>query len=121
MQQLLSKSRIKSALSFFLTLVFILTCLVPSAYAIPILPSEASQGEVLPDISKQVQPKNVFPKPGKKRVELENRRTANSCQYLNPDGTFTLEVSPGPINFKNNQGNWEPSRQPADNLIGLRI
>jgi hypothetical protein len=41
-------------------------------------------------------------------TELPAERTATSRTLANPDGTFTLEMSDGPINFQGADGNWQP-------------
>ena len=53
-------------------------------------------------------PKNGLPKPGKERVELKQRRTPHSRKFLNPDGTFRVEITPRPIHYKDRTGNWVP-------------
>ena len=52
------------------------------------------------------QPMNVLSKPQKTKVELKKHKTAFSNTYLNPDGSFTVEVSNKPVNYKNRAGNW---------------
>lgn len=41
-------------------------------------------------------------------TELPDQRTGQSRTLANPDGTFTTEVSDGPINFLNTDGVWQP-------------
>lgn len=41
-------------------------------------------------------------------VELADQRTGQSRTLANPDGTYTTEVSDGPINFKDAVGAWQP-------------
>jgi hypothetical protein len=41
-------------------------------------------------------------------VELTDERTEQSRTLANPDGTFTTELSEGPINFKDDAGAWQP-------------
>ena len=53
-------------------------------------------------------PKNVLPKPGLQKKELKKRKTPFSNTYINPDGSFSTEVSSTPINYKNKSGNWSP-------------
>lgn len=53
-------------------------------------------------------PSDLPVKPGKTRTELPSRRSANSKQFLEPDGTFTLEVYPESIFYKNNKHEWVP-------------
>jgi len=52
-------------------------------------------------------PKNVLPKPAIERTELKTRKTSFSKTYINPDGSFTLEVSAKQLNFINRSGNLE--------------
>jgi hypothetical protein len=35
-------------------------------------------------------------------------RTATSTDYLNPDGTHTMAISSGPVNFRSSSGEWQP-------------
>ncbi|MCM3005799.1 DNRLRE domain-containing protein [Priestia koreensis] len=39
--------------------------------------------------------------------EIKSMRTENSKTYLNPDGTYTSEISQDPIHFKNENNQWE--------------
>lgn len=39
--------------------------------------------------------------------EIKSMRTENSKTYLNPDGTYTSEISQDPIYFKNENNQWE--------------
>ncbi|MEW4286212.1 DNRLRE domain-containing protein [Priestia koreensis] len=39
--------------------------------------------------------------------EIKSMRTENSKTYLNPDGTYTSEISQDPIHFKNEDNQWE--------------
>ena len=55
----------------------------------------------------RAKPQNVMPRPANERVELIKRRTTYSEEFLNPDGTFTIELSDKPIHFKNKRGNWQ--------------
>ncbi|MDD2480725.1 MAG: DNRLRE domain-containing protein, partial [Lutispora sp.] len=52
------------------------------------------------------EPMNVLPKPQNTRVELKKHKTAFSNTYLNPNGSFTIEVSNRPVNYKNRARNW---------------
>jgi len=45
-------------------------------------------------------------KPENAVCELVNKRTANSTNYLMPDGTTVTEVTLGPTHFKDQFGNW---------------
>lgn len=47
------------------------------------------------------EPMNVLPKPQNTKVELRKHKTAFSNTYLNPNGSFTVEVSNKPVNYKN--------------------
>jgi RHS repeat-associated protein len=40
--------------------------------------------------------------------ELADRRSQQSRTLANPDGTFTLEMSDGPINYQDAEGAWQP-------------
>ncbi|OGO79550.1 MAG: hypothetical protein A2Y23_09805, partial [Clostridiales bacterium GWB2_37_7] len=51
-------------------------------------------------------PENVLPKPGLQKKEIIKRKTLFSNTYLNPNGSFTAEVSSAQINYKNKSGNW---------------
>ncbi|OGO77682.1 MAG: hypothetical protein A2Y23_13955 [Clostridiales bacterium GWB2_37_7] len=51
-------------------------------------------------------PKNVLPKSGLQKKELLKRKTPFSNTFVNPNGTFSTEVSSTPINYKNKSGNW---------------
>ncbi|MCM3576466.1 DNRLRE domain-containing protein [Mesobacillus subterraneus] len=42
----------------------------------------------------------------KVREEIVSKRTANSKTYLNPDGTYTSEISQTPIHYKNSRNTW---------------
>src|SRR4051812_26244691 len=46
------------------------------------------------------------PKPG--ALELPGKRTATSNTYLNTDGSYTAEVAPQPVNFRDASGAWQP-------------
>lgn len=50
--------------------------------------------------------KNILPKPGLLKKEIVKRNTHFSKSYLNPNGSFTTEVSSAPVNYKNQSGNW---------------
>jgi RHS repeat-associated protein len=50
----------------------------------------------------------VAPTPPKTKTEIPSKRTERSRTYANPDGTYTLEASPGRINYKDASGNWQP-------------
>jgi hypothetical protein len=41
-------------------------------------------------------------------TELAERRTERTRTIANPDGTFSLEVSQGRLNYKDGFGNWRP-------------
>lgn len=41
------------------------------------------------------------------RKEVKEKRTENSKTFLNPDGTYTSEISQTPIHFKNENKQWE--------------
>ena len=43
-------------------------------------------------------------KPKPEKVELKDKRSPNSKTYLNPDGSYTTEISQAPIYYKNNKG-----------------
>ncbi|MDT7537299.1 MAG: hypothetical protein QOI82_884 [Actinomycetota bacterium] len=45
------------------------------------------------------------PTPG--ALELPGKRTATSNTYLNADGSYTTEVSPQPINYRDAAGDWQ--------------
>ncbi len=66
------------------------------------------------EVRERARPQNVMPRPANEKVELIKRRTAYSEEYLNPDGTFTVELSDKPLHFKNKRGNW----QKIDNNLG---
>ena len=55
----------------------------------------------------RARPQNVMPRPANEKVELIKRRTAYSEEYLNPDGTFTVELSDKPLHFKNKRGYYQ--------------
>ena len=42
------------------------------------------------------------------RVEDPSQRDAMSSTFANPDGTWTTEVSPVPVNYRDDQGRWQP-------------
>ncbi len=47
-------------------------------------------------------------RPPKARTELQSKRTEKSLTYANPDGSYTLVVSTGRLNFKDASGTWQP-------------
>ncbi len=57
------------------------------------------------DVKQKVQPKNLLPINVSKKTELKSRKTSFSNTFINPDGTFSLEVASKPINFRNRSGN----------------
>ena len=50
------------------------------------------------------------------RKELIEKRTYNSKTYLNSDNNYTMEISIGPIHFKNEQGEFEKINR---NIVSL--
>lgn len=56
------------------------------------------------ELQSGVETRNILPKPGQKSIELEKRRTLYSKEYINPDGTFSVEVATKPINYKDKSG-----------------
>ncbi len=48
----------------------------------------------------------VIPKPSNMPVELQTRRTAHSREFINPDGTFSMELSESPLHYKDRSGKW---------------
>jgi hypothetical protein len=45
------------------------------------------------------------PSPG--ALELPGKRTATSSTFLNPDGSYTTEVAPQPVNYRDAAGDWQ--------------
>ncbi|WP_018640715.1 DNRLRE domain-containing protein, partial [Parafrankia elaeagni] len=41
------------------------------------------------------------------RTEMVERRTETTSVFRNPDGTFTSEISQGPVNFRDTAGTWQ--------------
>jgi hypothetical protein len=60
------------------------------------------------DPSVQRRPKTPAAHPPAAKTELDDLRTEHSRTYANPDGTYTLETSPGRMNYKDAQGTWQP-------------
>lgn len=106
--KLFKHNKFSFSVSLFLIVLLLVSLSPLQAFAIPILPPEASQGFVPTGPPARPQPKNVFPSVAASKVELNSRRTANSREFLNPDGTFSLEVTPRPENFKDKAGKWQP-------------
>ena len=124
LHRILKHKEFKAFVSVILVFVFLTTSVPSQAFALPILPSENSHGFVTAGPPEKAKPKNVFPKPGKEKIELKSKRTAYSREFLNPDGTFTMEVTSRPMNFKNKRGQWEaidnqltPANQPGYDYI----
>ena len=42
----------------------------------------------------------------RQRIEVASLRNANSTTFVNPDGTFTTQVSAQPVNFRDDNGKW---------------
>ncbi|WP_105617931.1 hypothetical protein [Vallitalea okinawensis] len=68
---------------------------------------EFGNGMMNIDKNKRNEPKNKFPKAKDEPVELKTKRKSNVKEYVNPDGTFTLEVSQKPVHYKDNRGHWQ--------------
>ncbi|MFD1739000.1 DNRLRE domain-containing protein [Bacillus salitolerans] len=47
------------------------------------------------------------PKKGEPPVEIRQKRGKYKKEYLNEDGSFTVEIFPNPINFKTKRDTWE--------------
>lgn len=53
-------------------------------------------------------PSDLPSKPGKERIEIPSRRNANSKQFLEPDGTYSVEVYPKSIFYQDHKLQWVP-------------
>ncbi len=60
----------------------------------------------------------VAQKPKPERVELKDRRSANSKTYLNPDGTFTTEITQVPAEIEKDDGGYRVDESPTQIDIG---
>jgi hypothetical protein len=47
------------------------------------------------------------PKPPKVKAELVDKRTESTSTYINPDGSYTVDVSPVRLHYKDPNGAWQ--------------
>jgi len=92
--------KLKSFIALFLTIAILTTQLPITTFAASTTNSRAELHPI-----ERLTPKNVLPRATDKPVELKTRRTINSRQYINPDGTFTIETSIKPLHYQDEKGN----------------
>jgi RHS repeat-associated protein len=84
----------------------------PGASVVPAAPvamSTVAAGTALPPDSSVGGPPAFTPYAAPAtQVEVASQRTRNTRTLANPDGTFTLEQSTGPLNYKDASGAWRP-------------
>lgn len=72
-------------------------------------PASASLNRPIPtDDAIIVGPNDIPSKPGKARIEIPSRRSANAKTFLESDGTFSVDVYRQSIFYKNNKKQWVP-------------
>jgi RHS repeat-associated protein len=84
-------------------LIILLTTMIILA-SLPQKISQSAKAETVPT----QEPNTEIKVKANERSELNNKRTANSKTFINPDGTLTTEISQTPIHFKDTNNNWEP-------------
>lgn len=84
-------------------LIILLTTMIILA-SLPQKISQSTKAETVPT----QEPNTEIKVKANERTELNNKRTANSKTFINPDGTLTTEISQTPIHFKDTNNNWEP-------------
>jgi RHS repeat-associated protein len=84
-------------------LIILLTIMIILA-SLPQKISQSTKAETVPT----QEPNTEIKVKANERTELNNKRTANSKTFINPDGTLTTEISQTPIHFKDTNNNWEP-------------
>lgn len=98
--------KIKRIMSVVLVVCILIMSLDHQANAKPLsIPNRT--GKDMPkasELQSGVEVLNTFPKPGKSPIELEERRTLYSREYINPDGSFSVEVSTKPVNYRDSNG-----------------
>lgn len=100
-----TKKRTK-CIALLLVLSLFVTFALPDS---TVFASNANPGEGMPkqDTSKRPQSSKSFPQNGSsKRTEIVSKRDAKQREYLNSDGTHTVEVYAQPVHWKNKQGKW---------------
>ncbi len=92
----------------FVSISLIAAFIYQSAAFVPLQSSPpTSFGSVLASIVSSVT-NLVSEKPRPTKVELKLERTANSKTFLNPNGTYTAEISQQDINYKDKDGQMRP-------------
>jgi len=116
----LKRKRFLWALAVILIFTFSFTSLgLPYAYASQITAAPQMVDEVPPvndTVNKPTPPGNVIiagpsdipAKPGKAKIEIPSRRSANSKMFLEPDGTFSVDIYPKSVFYKDNKLQWAP-------------
>ena len=104
---LASMSRHLKSIAILLIVSLLTSVFLPygSAFA-----SKANPGEGMTKHDESNRPliTKPFPKNGAAdRVEISTKRHAKQREFLNPDGTHTVEVYAQPIHWKNEKGKWE--------------
>lgn len=120
MNSIIKRKRFIWSLTVILLLSFTFTFIgapYQTAYAIEITAAPKIVDEVPPVSDNLNKPKtfgnviiagpsDVPTKPGKERIEIPSRRSANSKMFLEPDGTFSVDIYPQSIFYINDRLQW---------------
>lgn len=68
--------------------------------------SNPGEGMPVPNVKNRAKILNQFPKMGNSPIEIKGKRNAKERQFLNPDGSFTVETYAQPIHWQNKKGQW---------------
>lgn len=106
MNKKFAKKIFRNTFSFLLVFILVFTSVSSGVFATS-LSNDLGKGMTKIDKNKRMEAKNVMPKAADTPVELKQRRTKHSKEFLNPDGTFTVEISKKPIHYKDNRGHFQ--------------
>lgn len=122
MQFIVKRKKLIWSIALMLLFTFVFTFIgapYNTAYAMEVTAAPKMIGEVPPLADNLNKPKSfgnaivagpsdLPAKPGKNRIEIPSRRNANSKMFLEPNGTFSVDVYPQSIFYKNNKLQWIP-------------